>query len=81
MPSTTRATITNVSRRYFSKPWPVAPDSHLASFFRIAPNPPAPRSRRWALILELRYDQHIKEGLDGRNSTRFLDGCRWYGRE
>jgi hypothetical protein len=40
MPSTTRATITNVSRRYFSKPWPVAPDSHLASFFRIAPNPP-----------------------------------------
>jgi len=42
MPSTTRATITNVSRRYFSKPWPAAPDSHLASFFRIAPNPPAP---------------------------------------
>ena len=40
MPSTTHATITNVSRRYFSKPWPVAPDSHLASFFRIAPNPP-----------------------------------------
>ena len=42
MPSTTRATITNVSRRYFSKAWPVAPDARLASFFRIAPNPPAP---------------------------------------
>ena len=53
MPSTTRATITNISRRYFSKPSPVAPDVRLASFFRIAPNPPAPVPDDGAAILVL----------------------------